>query len=344
MFKPFGVSVYVSSFKDQRPMLEKLKGMQLPVFTSLHIHEEVNDDYVEDVEEMCRWLNENQFYIIADVSPYSLEHFNEKSLSSLVKRLQLKNVRLDFGFDAHDLKEIEDVAKTYNASTIKFSQQIEENSFYMHNFYPRPETGLSDNQLMTLNQHITDANAYALGFITGDTIKRGPIYEGLPTLEKHRSVAPYAQYIDLVKHFKMDSVFVGDIRLSDNQLEWILAYIDDGILKLPLVIESEQAHLLNKVFTVRIDSPEGLIRVQESREYAGQGKIISPNKTVERPKGTVTIDNERYKRYSGEVQVMKRHYPADDRVNVIGHIPKDYHLLLDNLNNGDSFMFVLEND
>lgn len=340
MFKPFGVSVYVSSFEKQKPMLEKLKDRQVPVFTSLHIHEEVNKSYVEDVEEMCRWLNKHQFYIIADVSPYSLEHFGENSLSSLVKRLHLKNVRLDFGFDEDDIKDIKDIDKTYNASTIEMSKQIEKNSFYMHNFYPRPETGLSDSQLSNLNNKITQANAHTLGFITGDKIKRGPIFEGLPTLEAHRNMAPYTQYVDLMKRHKMDSAFVGDILLSNNQLELITAYIEDKVIKLPVVMELEQSHILNEVLTVRTDSPDGLIRVQESREYAQQGKAISPVNTVERIRGTVTMDNERYKRYSGEVQIMREHYPADDRVNVIGHIPDAYLLLLDNLKNGDSFMFV----
>ena len=60
----------------------------------------------------------------------------------------------------------------------------------------------------------------------------------------------------------------------------------------------------------------------------------------ERVRGAITMDNERYKRYSGEIQIMRAAYPADERVNVIGELTEKYLLLLDNLENGKQFMFV----
>ena len=68
---------------------------------------------------MCEWLHENGFWIMADVSPLTLERFQEESLSSLSRRLHLNNVRLDFGFDLDKLKREElAVSFTYNASTL----------------------------------------------------------------------------------------------------------------------------------------------------------------------------------------------------------------------------------
>ena len=54
------------------------------------------------------------------------------------------------------------------------------------------------------------------------------------------------------------------------------------------------------------------------------------------------MDNKRYKRYSGEIQIMRAAHPADERVNVIGELADKYLLLLDNLENGKQFMFVPE--
>lgn len=119
MFNNFGVAVYVSAFETQKPMLEKLAKQKVPVFTSLHIGEEVSDDYVEEVQKMCDWLYAREFSIMADVSPYTLERFQVDSLADLVEQLHLDNLRLDFGFDGQSLAdELEDVALTYNASTI----------------------------------------------------------------------------------------------------------------------------------------------------------------------------------------------------------------------------------
>lgn len=341
--KPLGFAVYVSAFKRQRPFLEKLKNQNTPVFTSLHLNEEVTESYINDVEEMCGWLHENNFWVMADVSPLTLERFKEASLASLADRLHLDNLRLDFGFDLTELKkEKHALSFTYNASTL-LEQDIEESEdYFMHNFYPRPETGLDAAFFTSLNKQITEKSGKTLAFISGDEEKRGPLSEGLPTLENHRYLSPYAQYIDLVKQYNIDKVFLGDIKMSEYELDLILNYLEDQLIRLPVFLPQALHHLYDQPFTVRVDSPSTLIRVQESRQYAQAGKDVEPTNTVRRLKGSVTMDNRRYKRYSGEVQVTKRDYPADERVNVIGNITQKYHLLLDNLHNGDRFMFVLE--
>lgn len=343
MSSNFGVAVYVSVFEKQKSMLEKLAKQNVPVFTSLHIGEEVSDTYVEDVQAMCDWLYHRGFSIMADVSPYTLERFEVDSLADLVDQLHLDNLRLDFGFDIQSLAdELQDVTLTFNASTILGEMKTPHESFYMHNFYPRPETGLDKELFETLNKKIREKKGKLLAFISGDLEKRGPIYEGLPTLENHRYLVPYAQYIDLIQTYEMDAVYLGDINLSNKQLELILQFQKDGVVRLPVTFQEENKHLYNELFTVRVDSPNGLIRVQESREFAQSGKPITPNETMKRTRGSITMDNERYKRYSGEVQIMRKDYPADERVNVIGKIADEYLLLLNNLKNGQQFMFLPE--
>lgn len=339
----FGFAVYVSSFKEQRPFLEKLKDQHTPIFTSLHLSEEVTDSYIQDVEEMCNWLHENNFWVMADVSPSTLERFEEDSLASLASRLHLDNLRLDFGFDQKEIeKEIQDFTFSYNASTIFKQEVVESKDLYMHNFYPRPETGLDTAFFTSLNKRIKEKSGQILAFISGDAEKRGPIYEGLPTLESHRYLSPYAQFIDLIKNHKVDKVFLGDIKMSEFELDLIIDYIENPIIQIPVTLPAEYHYLYHEQYTVRLDSPSTLIRVQESRQYAQEGKVVEPKNTMQRVKGAVTIDNKYYKRYSGEVQITKAEYPKDERVNVIGQIKKDYHLVIDNLQNGDRFLFVAE--
>ena len=343
MSNNFGVTVYVSAFESQKPMLEKLAKRKVPVFTSLHIGEEVSDTYVEDVQAMCDWLHSQGFSIMADVSPYTLEHFEVDSLADLVTQLHLDNLRLDFGFDLQSLAdELQDVTLTFNASTILGEMEAHEESFYMHNFYPRPETGLDIELFERLNKQIRESKGKLFAFLSGDLDRRGPIFEGLPTLEHHRNLAPYAQYVDLIQTYEMDAVYLGDLNLSDKQLELILQFQEDGMIRMPVTFKQENEYLFNQLFTVRVDSPKGLIRVQESREFAQRGKEITPKEIMDRVRGTVTMDNARYKRYSGEVQIMREDYPADERVNVIGKLSDDYLLLINNLANGHQFIFVPE--
>ena len=344
MSKSLGFSVYVSHFEKQKSALEQLKGQGIPIFTSLHMSEEMTQDYVDKVEVMCQWLADNDFYVIADVSPVTIEKFGEQSLNTLADRLHLSNIRLDYGFDLDTIELDEALDLTFNASTVRETDKQFSEALYMHNFYPRPETGLEPEQFVKMNQAIRAASGRLGAFITGDKELRGPIYEGLPTLESHRSQSPYAQYVDLVKRYDIDNIFVGDVRLSDEEINLILAYSRDGLVRLPVKFSEENRYLYDQPFTVRLDSPSTLIRVQESREYAQPGRTVSASHTTARTRGSVTLDNEGYKRYSGEVQITKKDYPADERVNVIGKIADNHLLLLDNLSNGDRFMFVEEND
>lgn len=340
MSKRLGFSVYVSHFDRQKPFLKQLTDQQFLIFTSLHISEEMDQEYIDKVESMCRWLSERDFYVIADVSPVTIETFDEPSLGALAKRLKLDNVRLDYGFDLKVIEQNEELDLTFNASTVQMNELPSRQVLYMHNFYPRPETGLEAEQLMTMNQVVRSVKGELAAFISGDEESRGPIFEGLPTLEVHRHQAPYAQYVDLVKRYEIDKVFVGDVRLSQKELNLILDYMHDQRIRIPVDFSEADDYLYNQPFTVRVDSPSTLIRVQESREYAQPGRRVVPQDTEERTRGAVTLDNETYKRYSGEVQITKKDYPADKRVNVIGRISPAYHLLLDNLKGGDTFLFV----
>lgn len=340
MSKTLGFSVYVSHFDTQKPALEKLKGQQFSIFTSLHMNEEMSVDYVEKVEEMCQWLSDNEFYVIADVSPVTIEKFGEDSLNALAHRLHLDNLRLDYGFDLSTLKLDDTLDVTFNASTLQKNDVTRSRALYMHNFYPRPETGLEPEQFQQMNEAIRTVSGDLTGFISGDKETRGPIFEGLPTLEMHRYQSPYAQYVDMVKRYELDKVFVGDVVLSQDEQDLILSYMEDGIIRVPVALSEQNSYLYDQPFTVRVDSPSTLIRVQESREYAQPGRKVVTSHTVDRTRGSVTMDNEGYKRYSGEVQITKKDYPADERVNVIGRVQEHYHLLLDNLSNGDTFIFV----
>jgi len=67
-------------------------------------------------------------------------------------------------------------------------------------------------------------------------------------------------------------------------------------------------------------------------------KITSRN-TIERRAFSVTIDNEEYQRYSGELQIVLKDLPADERVNVAGYIPGDECILVSQINPGTKFRF-----
>ena len=212
--------------------------------------------------------------------------------------------------------------------------------FAMHNFYPRPETGLDEEYLMETTRALRSAGLSVQCFIPGDTLLRGPLHEGLPTLEAHRHVLPSAAFVDLALRFGMEDIFLADPGLSEKELARITHFCETGIICVPAELEENWRHLYGRVFTCRIDSPKWLIRFQESRVYSCPGETVEPQNCAERRRGTITVDNRLYGRYSGELMLLREELPADDRVNVIGTVPENAHLLIDRIARGAKFMLV----
>jgi hypothetical protein len=348
MFNHLGYSVYLSNFTNIKEQLPSLYKEGSTVFTSFHVSEEYDFSYMERAEQMCSFLSDIGYKIIADVSRKTLDFFHMDNLIDFAHKMKIDILRIDYGYSEEEIAELAaQMPLCVNASTLTaesaggISRDAVE-LYAMHNFYPRPETGLDREQFLARNQMLKKFGIKVLAFIPGDLEKRGPIFEGLPTLEDHRKADPYAAYIDLMHNYNIDQVFVGDGVLSQFQADLIDRYRQDNIISLPVSFPEEGNYLFQQIYTVRVDSPRWLMRLQESREYSCFGQEIKPCHCVPREIGAVTVDNIHYQRYSGEVQIIKEPLAADERVNVIGMIPKSYQLLLHNISNGDKIRFIQE--
>ncbi|WP_440894697.1 MupG family TIM beta-alpha barrel fold protein [Amphibacillus sp. Q70] len=343
MFNRMGLSVYISTFDRQKEMLKNRIGSEGFVFTSFHISEEVDEEYLEKAVQMCDWLYANSFSIIADVSPKTLEYFNEPDLVSFAEKMHIDVLRLDYGFTDDQIKEIaEKIPLAYNASTMDLDAVVEteQQVYAMHNFYPRPETGLDQRLFNSINDKLIDDSIEVMAFIPGDEEKRAPIKAGLPTVESHRNLPPYLAYLDMVQNYKIDHVFIGDVRISEQQFRLIETYQKTKIIQIPVQFTEQHMSLYQQTFTIRIDSPQGIMRLQESRGYASAGDKIEPNNCKNRIRGMITMDNLHYQRYSGEIQILREDYPEDWRVNVIGEVSPDYLSIVDMIKNGDQIQFI----
>ena len=48
--------------------------------------------------------------------------------------------------------------------------------------------------------------------------------------------------------------------------------------------------------------------------------VIKKNNTGKRYIGDITINNDKYQRYMGEIQILKVNLPASEKVNIVGKI------------------------
>lgn len=318
------------------------------VFTSLHIPEEDAALYVERLDQLVREAHRCGLRVIVDVSPSSLPYVT--SLDESVDGL-----RLDYGFSAEAIMEL---AKTYqiafNASTLTetFLHELVNQGLSLknveawHNYYPRPETGLSLEWIKRRNQWLHTQGLKTVAFVSGDGQKRGPLYRGLPTAEAHREVSPYGAARDLHDQLHTDAIVIGDQDLSPYSLMTFRE--NEARLRVTVREDIQEAELalLQLPHRQRFDPARDVIRSETSRPYARKGEFAIRAKETQTPssrlKGTVTIDNETYGRYEGELQIMKKELPFDEKVNVVANVREEDMILLDILRPGEPFRLVTD--
>jgi len=335
-----GISIYLGENKiqEQREYIKKMKEKGFTsIFTSLHIPEDDPSLYKEELTQLGQIAKEEDMELMADISPNSLQEL-DLSLDTADQLLDwgLAGLRVDYGIDEDTIIKLSKQMKiALNASTIEMEslRRLKEKGLEVssleawHNFYPRPETGLGWKDFIKRNKWLKEEGLTVMAFIPGDEVLRGPLYEKLPTLERHRGYSPFASFIELKTEGYVDKILVGDIQLSDQSLEQFQAFKEGEIcLRCQKELEVDQDFLnsLPTNHTNRADFARDVIRSVESRNYAEMGMLtIEGNNCHARPTGTITIDNENYARYKGEIQITVNSLPADPRVNVLGNVVEE---------------------
>ncbi|MGE1006217.1 DUF871 domain-containing protein [Bacillus cereus] len=345
-----GVSIYLAKerVKKQEEWLKVAKANGFTsIFTSLHIPEDDPGTYKELIQILGKQALENEMELMVDVSPKSLHHLG-MTYENVEELLEwgITGLRMDYGITPKEIARVSHKMKVaLNASTITDSFWKElitekiriENVEAWHNFYPRPETGLAKSFLQKQNEYLHACGIKTMAFIPGDAEKRGPLYEGLPTLEKHRNMRPLEAYLELVQHCGVDKVLIGDISGSVESVQEI-ASASRGVIPLrykAFITDKEVLKIVERVHTNRLDPARDVIRSVESRE---ENKVIlQPMNAILRKKGSITIDNELYGRYAGEMQVAIHDLPADEKVNVVGMVVEEDISLLPYVGAGKMF-------
>ncbi|MED1115673.1 DUF871 domain-containing protein [Bacillus paramycoides] len=352
-----GVSIYLSKerVEKQEEWLEiAQKNGFSSIFTSLHIPEDDPNTYKELIQILGKQALKYGMELMVDVSPKSLHHLGitYENVEELVG-WGITGLRMDYGIAPKEIACVSHKMKVaLNASTItkSFWKELMAENIRVdrveawHNFYPRPETGLAKSFLQKQNKYLHECGIKTMAFIPGDGEKRGPLYEGLPTLEKHRHMRPLEAYLELVQECDVDKVLIGDISGSLESVQEI-ASASGGIIPVryqSFMNDSDAVQLIERVHTNRLDPARDVIRSVESREE--NNVVLQPVNTILRKRGSITIDNELYGRYAGEMQIVINDLPADKKVNVVGMVVEEDVSLLSYIGAGKKFelFYVIE--
>ena len=342
-----GISIYAGLDYDREEnlaLIETAANMGFKrMFTSVQIPEAADaDTFLDDLTDILTTAVTNGLEIILDVNA---ENFSQYDIDGIT-------LRLDDGFTVEQVADISRERKIQlNASTVTedFLNKLVEhkanfdNIAALHNFYPHPWTGLETYYFDNQNRILHDFGVKVGAFVPSkDGKRRLPLREGLPTLEDCRNFST-----DLAARFlvalEVDFVIIGDGQPTEEELQAVATLKDDEIIFRAQLISNDltTAEILSRPFTRRADVAKSVIRAVEGRQYLREigGKIPSENLPIERSFGDVTIDNENFGRYAGEVQIVQDVLPADGRVNLAAHIPDEEIFLTGYLKPSRKFSF-----
>lgn len=339
-----GISLYFSSgIRQNEQMIKKAveHGMKY-AFTSLHIPEEMGADYPNDMKRLLHACKEGGLSLIADVGPETLAKLGVRSVEELADT-GITHLRLDYGFSAEETARLsEKFYVVFNASTITRedlqawrSAGADFTRFAAcHNFYPKDFTGLAIERVRQINSRLSDLGFMTMAFVPGSKTLRGPLFEGLPTVEAHRERREEVllNMLELFYDGECDAVLVGDVDVTEEDWKAVGALGKDYV-SLRADIREEYAFVRDTVHHDRADSSSQVIRSQESRLYE---RRIPADRTAgePRPAGAVFISNERYQRYMGELEIARVELPPEERVNRIGTIRQEDRKYLPYIKNG----------
>ena len=223
----------------------------------------------------------------------------------------------------------------------------------LHNFYPKRFTGISKKYLLEQNLKYKKYGIRTMAFVKGEEL-RGPVYEGLPTVEEHRNMRFLTSCLDLLA-LSTDVILIGDVDLSDENWKEF-GYFSKGIIPL----KNEHNILTDKVFQDRRDSSEYVVRAAvggnlgETRkdfcEYIKK-ELAEDNIDIEKissdipiKKGDVLVSNSKYLRYEGELEIALKNLDTDQKRCIVSKITEEDMELLDYINIVKKFEFIHNDD
>ncbi len=338
------VAVYLNNDNDWEKIeryLNKASSLGYDeIFSSLHLPEVSFITQMKGIEKLMELASTFQMRTTFDVGGDTLDIiFSNEELVNKIKELKITNLRLDCYYSKQQIEGIVNKLNisgfVLNASTLQEEELIDNLSMIRnvlptaiitscHNFYIRAESGISVEYMMKQNALFKKYELEITACLPSLNEPRGPLFIGLPTLEKHRECDLSEAALELYYLCGNDRIMIGDGFASDKELEIISDIFGNKPLEIEIKTVVNDPIVKEKLFStthyLRPDNGVNAYRLESSRKMALPGSLIQPNNQVERKVNSITIDNKLYQRYSGEIQIVFNQMPADQRVNVIGEV------------------------
>lgn len=325
-------------------------------------------DYLCKIKDLADYAKSLNMKVQADFFSDIFNAFNATSQNiSTIISAGIDEIRIDGGFDFSEIAQMSlqncrrivinaSELANENGDIINIEKTIEKGLQEFldaggditkieasHNMYPHEGTGLSMNHLINRKSIFKKYHIPISAFCNSHTFEMTLFHamDGSPTVEDHRSLSAYGSAHELFVSQTVDSVFIADGFVSKNELSSLTRLLEEDIVSLrvgvyPMITQQEKDVLFSGVHSHRESAY--CMRSMLYRELVK----IPPRHTIERHCFDVTIDNEDYERYFGEVQILLKDRSINQRVNVVGYIVDEDRPLLKWIQSGQKFQFIEE--
>lgn len=356
-----GVSIYPerSSFEQNANYLDLAHKYGFTrVFTSLLEITGDKEEVIANFKKIIAYANSLGMEVTVDIDPALFKQL-EISYDSLAffKDLGATVIRLDLGFtgaeeammtrNEYGLKiEINMSSGTNYVDNIMSYSPNTDNLLGSHNFYPMQYSGLSLEHFKKCTKKFKKYDLHTLAFVNSQKATYGPwdYQDGLVTLEMHRNLPIETQ----VKHLRLiggiDDISIGNAYASENELvamsqAFFSLELQIKAIESSNITEFERSCLFNIIHTYRGDQSDYLIRSSKTRNLYNQTDI-PPHNTHDTQRGDISLGNNFFGQYRGELQITLRELENGGQANKIGYIAKEELFLLDEIKPWSSFSFV----
>lgn len=256
-----------------------------------------------------------------------------------VRELGLTHLRLDGGFGPEEIVQLVEAGRTAGIEVVLNAAPLTEQALQdlqtagvslegrvaVHNYYPRLDSGVTEAFVDQKSRLLARYGLVVMGFVASQHHRRFMTREGLPTLERHRTVSPHRAAAEWFTRRWASTVYIGDQTDDADELTRLVEMARDPRMLLrvhvhPGAREPEKAVAFGRIHTHLRGDFAVMYRARADRQQPVAQQIEPQLNPAPRPRGTVGVDNVLYPRFAGELHIMREDRPADPRVNVVGEV------------------------
>lgn len=328
------------------------------IFTCLLSVSKDKDTMISEFQEFMNRAHQLGFEVAVDTNPDVFNRLGATPLDLKVFHdMHVDVIRLDGHFD-----DFLDRAITHNEYQIKieFNGSADTTVDYLiahgadvhnmvvcHNFYPERYSGIGWQLFMELNQKWKSLNLRTAAFVSSNeqmTFGPWPVSAGLPTVELHRRLPIDVQARHMLSCGKIDDILIGNAYAAEAELKALSAIdLTKTTIRICLerdVTKAEEKAVFDFPHAGRQDASDYYIRSSLPRLAYKNECIPQRMHTTETfHRGDVLIVNDNLAHYRGEVEIVLMDIENDGERNIIGHIPENEMIILDEMEKHPEHMF-----